>query len=218
MIHAYDRVYLDKARNALGRMLDYAVNDMHQTLTDFYRLFLQSGLAKRFGDGDYSIIVGHSGVELACEVLANSNPLTAPDKVLYAYDRSEEYWTGWALAYYQWDTGMSFMEIDKHVPIADIYMLYMPFHEMDIRQFVDKMNELYRFSKPETNLKYYRAIAGFSQKELADITGVPVRTIQQYEQRQKDINKASVTCLLSFAQALCCDVGDLVERVPVISL
>ena len=28
MIHAYDRVYLDKARNALGRMLDYAVNDM----------------------------------------------------------------------------------------------------------------------------------------------------------------------------------------------
>ena len=28
MIHAYDKVYLEKARTALGRMLDFAVYDL----------------------------------------------------------------------------------------------------------------------------------------------------------------------------------------------
>jgi len=36
---------------------------------------------------------------------------------------------------------------------------------------------------------------------------------QQYEQRQKNINKAQVEYLLMLAQALCCRVEDLVEKV-----
>ena len=35
---------------------------------------------------------------------------------------------------------------------------------------------------------------------------------QQYEQRQKNINKAQMEYLLVLAQALCCRVGDLVEK------
>lgn len=68
-------------------------------------------------------------------------------------------------------------------------MLYTPYHEMDVRQFADKMNELYRAAKPETNLKSLRTLAEMSQSELAR-PGRNPRTIQQYEQRQKDINKA----------------------------
>lgn len=40
--------------------------------------------------------------------------------------------------------------------------LYSPYHEMDIRQFVDKMNELYRAAKPDTNLKLLRKNAGLT--------------------------------------------------------
>ncbi len=59
---------------------------------------------------------------------------------MYAENRSEEYWAGWALAYYQWEAGMSFEEINLYVPIKEVMSMYYPFHEMDIRQFVDAMN------------------------------------------------------------------------------
>ena len=91
--------------------------------------------------------------------------------------------------------------------------MYSPYHEMDIRHFCDKMNELYRAANPETKLKYLRQKAGLSQRELAELSGVPVRTIQQYEQRQKSINKAQAEYLVMLAQVLCCDVLELIEKV-----
>lgn len=213
MIHAYDKTYLDKARTALGRMLDFAVYDLKYDITDFFDLFLTSGAAQRFEQGDYTLIVGMSGVELAYKVLELSGREQERIKPRYTVDRSEEYWTGWALAYYQWETALKFQEIVRCVPIQDICRLYSPYHEMDIRQFCDKMNELYRTAKPETNLKSLRQQAGFSQRELAELSGVPVRTIQQYEQRQKNINKAQAEYLVMLAQALCCSVEDLMEKV-----
>ena len=118
------------------------------------------------------------------------------------------------LAYYQWFTGLRFAEIEQAVPITEVRLLYTPYHEMDVRQFADKMNELYRAAKPETNLKALRALAGLSQSELAEQADVPVRTIQQYEQRQKDINKAQAETLLRLARTLNCNVEDLMEKVP----
>ena len=73
MICAYDKVYLDKARISLGRMLDYAVHDLGYDLEEFFNLFIKTGLADRFGSGDFSLIVGMSGVELAFNVLDESN-------------------------------------------------------------------------------------------------------------------------------------------------
>lgn len=58
-----------------------------------------------------------------------------------------------------------------------------------------------------------RQWAGYSQEELAEAANVPLCTIQQYEQRQKSINKAQVEYLLQLSQALCCKVEDLIERV-----
>ena len=213
MIHAYDKVYLDKARVALGRMLDFAVYELKYDIKTFFGLFLSSGVAKRFEQGDFSVIVGKSGVELAYEIMDLSNICAERIKPVYSANRSEEYWTGWALAYYQWETAMSFAEIVRYVPIADIQALYSPYHEMDIRQFVDKMNEQYKAAQPETNLKLMRQKATLSQRQLAELSGVPLRTIQQYEQRQKNINKAQAEYLVLLAQALCCEIVDLLEKI-----
>ncbi len=212
MIHAYDKIYLDKARVVLGRMLDFAVYDLNYDITEFFNMFLASGLAARFEKGDYAIIVGMSGVELAYQVLELTTGNTERIKPTYTVDRSEEYWAGWALAYYQWETALRFEEIIRYIPIAEIVKLYSPYHEMDIRQFCDKMDEQYRASKPETNLKTLRMKLGMSQRELAEASGVPLRTIQQYEQRQKNINKAQGEYLIMLAQALCCEVPDLIEK------
>lgn len=213
MIHAYDKVYLEKARISVGRMLDFSVNDLHYDIGDFFELFIKTGIAERFERGDFTLIAGMSGVELAYVVFEKAGIAIERVKPRYTSDRSKEFWTGWALAYYQWYTSESFAEITKYIPIKDIVALYSPYHEMDIRQFVDKMNELYRKAKPETNLKLRRKRAGLSQRELAEQTGISVRTIQQYEQRQKSINKAQGEYLALLAKALCCNVEDLIEKI-----
>ena len=212
MIHAYDKVYLDKARTALGRMLDFAVYDLKYDIAEFFDLFIKSGVAERFETGDFTIISGMSGVEIAYKVLEQSGVERERIKPNYTASRSEEFWTGWALAYYQWETSMSFAEIVQYVPIKDILALYQPYHEMDIRQFVDKVTAMYKAAKPETNLKLLRQKAGWSQRELADLSNIPVRTIQQYEQRQKNINKAQAEYLVMLAKVLYCEVGDLLEK------
>ena len=212
MIRAYDKVYLDKARTALGRMLDFAVYDLKYDITEFFDLFIKSGIAERFGTGDFTVIVGMSGVELAYKVLDQSGVESKRIKPNYTASRSEEFWTGWALAYYQWETSLSFVEIVRYIPIKDIIALYMPYHEMDIRQFVDKMNAMYKAAKPETNLKLQQQKAGLSQRGLADLSCIPMRTIQQYEQRQKNINKAQAEYLVVLAKVLCCEAEDLIEK------
>lgn len=213
MIHAYDKWYLDKARIVLARMLDFAVYDLKYDMSKFFQMFIDSGVAARFGKGDFTVLVGKSGVEVAYEVFDKLNLQIDYVKPKYTLERSEEYWTGWALAYYQWETSLSFEEIARYIPIHYVKAMYLPYHEMDIRHFVNKMNEMYLEAKPDTNLKMKRKQSGFSQRELSELSGVPVRTIQQYEQKQKNINKAQVEYLVKLSNALCCDVECLLEKV-----
>lgn len=213
MMSAYDKNYLEKARTTLGRMLDFAVYDLKLDLKDFFDRFIVSGIANDFENGDSKTIAGKSGVELAYEVMEKTGENVRNIKPRYTVNRSEEYWTGWALAYYQWKTAISFSKIVEYIPINEIKALYSPYHEMDIRHFVDKMNELYINAKPETNLKIYRKRAGISQKELAEQADIPVRMIQHYEQRQKNINKAQVEYLARLARVLNCNIEELLELV-----
>lgn len=213
MIRAYHKVYLEKARTNLGRMLDFATYDLGYDPCEFFDLFMNCGLAERFGKGEFTLTVGMSGVELAYRVLELTKHQVDFPKPRYTADRSPEYWAGWALAYYQWETAMPFVEILEYIPLDDIIRMYSPYHEMDIRHFCDRMNELYRAANPETKLKQFRQRAGLSQSELAEASGVPVRTIQQYEQRQKSINKAQAEYLMMLARALSCNAEDLIESV-----
>ena len=213
MMSAYDKNYLEKARTTLGRMLDFAVYDLKLDLKDFFDRFIVSGIANDFENGDSKTIAGKSGVELAYEVMEKTGENLRNIKPRYTVNRSEEYWTGWALAYYQWKTAISFSKIVEYIPINEIKALYSPYHEMDIRHFVEKMNELYINAKPETNLKIYRKRAGLSQNELAEQAGIPVRMIQHYEQRQKNINKAQVEYLARLSRVLNCNIEELLELV-----
>ena len=64
-IHAYDEIYLGKARMTLAWMFDYAVNGCRIEMEDFYRMFLTSTYVHRFETGNCSVVAGLSGVELA---------------------------------------------------------------------------------------------------------------------------------------------------------
>ena len=208
MIHAYDKNYLSKAQSSLASMIDFAVYDLKIPLEKFYQSFLASPVSERFESGESSIIAGLSGVELALEVIGDEN---LAKKYRPAANRSPEYWTGWALAFFQWQTNLTFKQINSLIPITEIRAMYNPYHEMDISQFCDKMTELYKSRKSETNLKKYRLAAGLSQSELAEVSGVPVRTIQQYEQRVKNINAAKAESVIALSKALECPVEMLME-------
>jgi len=72
MMNAYDKSYLSPAKKSLGRMLDFAVNEMKFEAGEFWDLFLRSGVADGFGSGESRLLAGMSGVELAYEVLDRS--------------------------------------------------------------------------------------------------------------------------------------------------
>ena len=59
-------------------------------------------------------------------------------------------------------------------------------------------------------LQEARKNKGLSQSQLAEIAGVNVRTLQYYEQGVKDINGAKLHTLLSLANALECNISDIV--------
>ncbi len=69
----------------------------------------------------------------------------------------------------------------------------------------------YNNRKEGTNLKTLRLNAGLSQSELAEISDIPVRTIQQYEQKQKNINAAKAETVVKLAKALNTSVEKLME-------
>lgn len=210
MIHAYDKNYLSKAQNNLASMLDFAVYDLEENLSYFYLKFLQSKICSQFERGESTVIVGKSGVELALDIIGDE---TLASKYRPAANRTPEYWCGWALAYFQWQTNLGFKEINNYISISEILAMYSPYHEMDISQFCDKMIELYNKRKNNTNLKALRLDAGLSQRELAEISDIPVRTIQQYEQNQKNINAAKAETVVKLAKALNCTVEALMEAV-----
>lgn len=208
MIHAYDKNYLSKAQSTLASMIDFAVYDLNIPIEKFYQNFLVSPISEQFESGESPVIAGKSGVELALEVLEDEK---LAKEYRPAANRSPEYWTGWALAYFQWQTNLTFKQINSLIPITEILAMYNPYHEMDISQFCDKMTEIYNSRKSETNLKKYRLAAGLSQSELAKVSGVQVRTIQQYEQRVKNINAAKAESVIALSKALECPAEMLLE-------
>lgn len=213
MISAYNRIYLPQARETLGAMLDYAVWNCKIECDRFFSLFVASGLADRFGHGDPKLVAGKSGVELTWDVLTKTGYATDLPKPRYNLNRSKTFWTGWAFAHCQWATSLSFRALAKHLPPSRFKGLYSPYHERDERALVEKVIQLYRAAKPESNLKIQRQLRGLSQSELAELSEVPLRTLQQYEQRQKDILKANVAYAVSLSHVLGCSVEDILDYV-----
>lgn len=58
-------------------------------------------------------------------------------------------------------------------------------------------------------LKAKREECGMSQSQLAKASGVNLRNIKAYEQGENDINKAQVRIVKALADALDCDIEDI---------
>lgn len=191
-------------------MFEYGVMVYGMPLDDFYAGFLSSELCERFEMGDSSVIAGMSGTEMARSIICGDKEVDLPSPH-FDTDRSRAYWLGWSLAYYQWSKNISFKKITENVTINEIIEMYPKYHEMDIRQFADGLDEMRMQAAKESSHKRLRRLAGYSQREVSEITGIPLRSLQAYEQRQKNINNAGADYVCRLAKTLNCDIEMLME-------
>lgn len=236
MIHAYDEILLDPACESLGRMLDFAEHSMHIKPKEMMALFISSGAASEFERGDIRITAGMSGVELTYEVLDRSGMEYERHLQRHTIALSAEYYCGYALARLQWELGIGFEEILSTLNIAGLTGLYrekknalleeLPWNisENEKKEALNSLADEYitfvskeysvaaKESGKASRLKEMRIKNGLSQSQLAGASGVPLRTIQQYEQGQKDINRARAEYLIRLSSALNCEPSSLLQR------
>lgn len=207
---AYNETYLFDAMQILGSAMQCAHEELELSLDDFMHMFIASGIAKQFELGNPKYVAGKAGREITFESyyhIMGSYPDCA-SKIHYALP-SEEYWVGWVLAYYQWYSGRSFQSIQKTISMEELLNKYHPLHEADERKTVEYIDAKFLKESAINRLQEYRKRLGLSQSELANRSGVHLRSIQQYEIGAKDIKKASVTTVIALSKALYCDTEDL---------
>ena len=207
MINAYDENLITYSRNNLAQFIDYGVNVLGVSLDGLWSRFLLSDKSVRFSKGDYSLITGMSGIELAYEVTDFKFEYNQSN----VQNDSVEYWLGSVLAYAQWKLNISFQTINKYISISELASMYNPFHQLPDDKFVDFIVTAMKVRKGKTNLEIFRREANLSRSELSAKSGVPLRMIEHYEQRVKNINKANSEYLLALAKALYVDVDSLLE-------
>ena len=210
-IRAYDELYLPGAQNILGHAVDFAVMTLAIEPNVFGNALTVSESAKQFSEGNPRYIAGMNGCELARFILDDVGVAYRESADEMFLDKSPEYWAGWALAYYQWFTSRSFMEIPRAMSLNDIIRMYPLHHEMDLSHFVEQMDRFMKEAYPQTRLRERRSNCGLSQSELAAEADVPLRQIQLFEQGQRDINKTSAITLYKLSKALHCKMEDLLE-------
>ena len=207
----YSETQLNRFMDKMGDAFDYAINDCKIDGTEFVKMFVASTACKKIENGEVGYISGKSGIEIAIECVYEVTGKELSVEPSERCSRSAQYWCGWAVCYYQWLSSREYADIFKAVSYEDMLGLYPTLHEASVEKIALVLDEKVRVAYPETNLKRIRTVYGCSQRELAEMSGVSLRSIQMYEQRNKDINKAQSDSLYRLAKALGCTMEDLLE-------
>lgn len=211
MIHAFNISYLNRIQKKLSIVIDYLAYFLKYTNEQIQNTLVHSKVINHLMNANPYYAGGKSGREL-CLLIADEQGIENPKHYEETFGKTPEYWTGYALAYYMWYTYRSFERIFYAVRYEDILMMYHPYHEMDITRFVEDLNIRIEKGTKDTNLKIIRMAANLSQSQLAKESGVSLRSIQLYEQRVNDIDKAQSQTLFKLAKTLGCSIENLLEN------
>ena len=211
-IHAYQETYLSNVQAALGDAFDYAINTCNIPGEDFINYFTVSSVSKKIANGEPAFLAGKSGIEIASDVMLETTGKHLEAEPQEHFGRSREYWIGWAVCYYQWYSARPFNDIFKVLSFGDLRNMYYTLHEADITKFASIADERIKEHFKYTNLKRIRTSYGCTQAGLAKRSGVSLRSIQMYEQRNKDINKASAETLYRISKVLDCTIENLLYK------
>lgn len=213
---AYDMTYLEDVMDNLGKMLEYSISYGFNPIS-MWEMFVSSKVASEIEKGNPKFISGYSArdyigliINITTREKTDLYGAALLEKVEYKAN-DEYYWAGSVIARFQYESGLSFYNINKYMPLEVVLDLYGVLHEADIEKFLDIARARVKKEKIDTNLKIIRKASGLSQRELAEKSQVELRSIQMYEQRRNDINKAQVDTLYKLAKTLGCNMEDLLE-------
>lgn len=213
MMHAYSKLYLCDSQTNLATMFDFAIRGLNYSADDFFSLFIDSGIASKFEHGNPKYVAGMSGYELAELVLKLSGRSNTNTRKIDTSFDGPEYWLGWVMAYYQWYRSFRFSDLKQYGLIPSEILNRYILHEADVSKFVETADAIIKSNQKTipTRLKQIRTERNMTQKELADLSGVSLRMIQLYEQRQNDINKAAGSVINRLAWVLKCNFYEIME-------
>lgn len=211
-MNAYREMYLNRVTGNMASMFDFAINDFGIPGEDFAHMFAGSQTARRIEAGEPQYLIGMCGEEIALRVIEETTGITPEAEAGERLDRTPDYWCGCVIGYYQWTRGISFKGVFKVASYSEIGAMYPVLHEADISKFANVMDGRRELKRKETNLRRIREAYGCSQRKLAELSGVSLRSIQMYEQRNKDINKGQLRAIISLARVLGCRAEELLER------
>lgn len=202
-IHAYAKAYVGTMQTRLAHAFDYAIRQCGVPCDEFAAAFARSSCARALETGRVAEFTGKSGYEIARTLEISFSTQRKRCEI----QRSPEYWAGWALVRYQWETGRRFQHIFEKAPLSKIISMYPVYHEMDVSKFCETMNEWLAGSR----LRQAREFCHISREQLAKLSGVSVHTIRAYETGVNDIYKAEVGTLLKLARTFGCSIEDLLN-------
>lgn len=208
MIRAYDEMYVEGAMLRLGDMLEYACLDCGYDPDSFWKMFIQSGFARRFEIGDVSIVAGKSGPELAFMVLYAIDHIRSFQEPKWREERSDLYWCGWVLAYFQWYENKTFREIWNSISIRMLQKMYVTLHEADISKIIDEMRRMIK-QKRKSSVQTLRLIRGLTQQELAEMAHMTVSQLQRIEYGERKVENLTLKTAIALANALGVEVEEL---------
>lgn len=201
MIHAYSELYIEGVMIKLGDMLEYACIDGEYDLDAFWQLFLRSRVSIGIENGNPKYIAGMSGVELAQIVMEEVDYNTDFPEPSWNSNRSDIYWCGWVLAYYQWYCALSFKIISEKLTLRMLRKMYGTLHEADIHKCIDVLDNMAIINVRHT-VREWRQIRNWTQNELAQRAKVDISQIQRLEYGERKLENMTLKAALNIANAL----------------
>lgn len=201
MIHAYSDLYIEGMMVKLGDMLEYACIDCSYDIDAFWKLFLRSRVSIGIENGNPKYIAGMSGVELAQIVMEEVDYNTDFTEPSWNSNRSDIYWCGWVLAYYQWYCAVSFRILSEKLTLRMLRKMYGTLHEADIHKCIDVLDNMAIINVRHT-VREWRQIRNWTQNELAQRAQVDISQIQRLEYGERKLENMTVKAALNIANAL----------------
>lgn len=201
----FTNYYVYELAKKIGTILEMAYEDK-KDMKLFYYIFVRSYLIKEIERGNVKYI-NLTPNEIYYELTKDKKVLTRE----YIPYKASYYWSGKMLTYFVFKFNISYKDINEKISLEEIANSYYPLHEASEDKFFDFLIQKLNKNKKETNLKIYRKLNNYSQADLAKISNVELRSIEMYEQRRNDINKAQVITLYKLSKALGCNIEDILE-------
>ena len=208
MKNSNDRLVIT-AIEMMAEMFEFAKCYLRIECDEFFNLLNYTHLSDRIYNLDIIYIYGKSSIEIVNEICsANDIIIKRIDKNKFLKS-DKHYWLGLVIASYCYGKRISFKEISKRIKPSQILKIYNTMHEAPHIKVIEEIDKI--LDSQESVLKSIRQLKNISQNELSILSGVSLRSIQMYEQKKKNISKASFEIVKRLANSLSVNPEELYE-------